>query len=196
MKNVIRSFIAIPLSNEIQAKLSQISTELQERLNGVPIRWVPVDNVHLTLKFLGDVSTSNVEMLKSVLQKEVSGHTPFEMSVGEIGAFPNVRRPRVIWVNVQAPSELIAVQHGIETQLARLGYPPEDRPFHPHLTLGRVVRTASSQDLQKIRDVFSKFQVGFLGATRVLTVNLYKSDLRPSGASYTCLYKAALTPSS
>ncbi len=193
MKSVIRSFIAIALSSEIQAKLSQVSTELQVQLKGVPVRWVPVENVHLTLKFLGEVSTANLEMLKTVLQREVAGHNPFEISAGELGAFPSLRRPRVIWVNIQAPAELTTVQHGIETQLARLGYPPEERPFHPHLTLGRVARTASSQDVQKISDVFSKYKVGFLGATRVMSINLYKSDLQPGGASYTCLHRAVLT---
>lgn len=193
MKSVIRSFIAVALSSEIQAKLSQISTELQAQLKGVPVRWAPVENIHLTLKFLGDVSTANLEMLKTTLQGDVAGHNPFEISVGELGAFPNLRRPRVIWVNVQAPAELSTVQHGIETQMARLGYPPEERSFHPHLTLGRVARTASPQDLQKMCDVFLKNKVGFLGATRVLTINLYKSELQPGGASYTCLYRAALT---
>lgn len=192
MKSVVRSFIAIALSDDIQTKLSQISNELQDRLKGVPVRWVPVANMHLTLKFLGDVSIANLEILKTVLEKEVSGHSPFEISVGELGAFPNMRRPRVIWINIQAPGELNAVQYGIETQLARLGYPAEERPFHPHLTLGRVNRTASTQDLQKICDVFSKYKVGFLGATRILTIDLYKSDLQPSGALYTCLFRAAL----
>jgi RNA 2',3'-cyclic 3'-phosphodiesterase len=193
MKSVIRSFIAIPLSSEIQAKLTQISTDLQNQLKGTPLRWVPVDNMHLTLKFLGEVSTANLEMLKMTLQGEVAGHNPFEISVGGLGAFPNLRRPRVLWVNVQAPAELAAVQRGIEMQMARLGYPPEDRPFHAHLTLSRVGRTASPQDMQKICDVISKCKVGFLGATRVLTINLYKSDLQPGGAFYTCLQKAALT---
>ncbi len=193
LKSVIRSFIAIPLSGEIQAKLTQISSDLQNQLKGTPLRWVPVENMHLTLKFLGEVSTSNIEMLKSTLQTEVAGHSPFEISVGGLGAFPNLRRPRVLWINVQAPAELTAVQHGIETQMARLGYPPEERPFHPHLTLSRVGRTASPPDMQKICDVISKYKVGFLGATRVLTINLYKSDLEPGGALYTCLQKAALT---
>lgn len=194
MKSVIRAFIAIALSSEIQAELSQISNELQSRLKGVPIRWVPVENIHLTLKFLGDVSNANLEILKSVLNKEASGHNPFEISVGELGAFPNLRRPRVIWVNIQAPGELAAIQYGIEAQMTRLGYPPEERPFHPHLTLGRVTRSASAQDLQKIFDVLSKYKVGFLGATRVLTLDLYKSDLQPGGAKYTCLHRAVLNP--
>jgi RNA 2',3'-cyclic 3'-phosphodiesterase len=193
MKSVIRSFIAIPLSSEIQAKLTQISTDLQNQLKGTPLRWVPVDNMHLTLKFLGEVSASNLEMLKTALQGEVAGHIPFEISVGGLGAFPNLHRPRVLWINVQAPAELTAVQHGIETQMARLGYPPEERPFHAHLTLSRVGRNASPQDMQKICDVISKYKVGFLGAARVLTINLYKSDLQPGGALYTCLQKAALT---
>lgn len=135
MKSVIRAFISIDLSSEIQLKLEQVSAHLRESLKDIPIRWVQVENIHLTLKFLGDVSLSNLEVLQKMLCSEVAGHVPFEISVGKLGAFPNSRQPRVIWIGVEGPSGLKAIQYGIETQMERLGYtrgtvffpPPDSR---------------------------------------------------------------------
>jgi len=189
---VIRAFIAIDLSTEIIQRLEEVAGQLKQRLTGMQIRWVPVENIHLTLKFLGDVSMTNLEVLKKILLSESSNHPTFEMSVGELGAFPSLRRPRVIWVGVTAPSELNALQHGIETETARLGYQHENRDFSPHLTLGRVSRNASSQEAHQIGQVLDSFKVGFLGATRVREVYLYRSDLRPGGAVYTRLMTALL----
>ena len=189
---VIRAFIAIDLSAEIIQRLEEVAGQLKQRLDGMQIRWVPVENIHLTLKFLGDVSMTNLEVLKKILLSESSNHPTFEMSVGELGAFPSLRRPRVIWVGVTAPSELNALQHGIETETARLGYQHENRDFSPHLTLGRISRNASSQEAHQIGQVLDSFKVGFLGATRVREVYLYRSDLRPGGAVYTRLMTALL----
>jgi 2'-5' RNA ligase len=196
MKAVIRAFIAIDLSPEIQQKMEEVSAHLRENLKEIPIRWVQVENIHLTLKFLGDVSLSNLEVLKKMLMTEVAGHVPFEISVGKLGAFPNSHQPRVIWIGVEGPSELKAVQYGVETQMERLGYTREERPFFPHLTFGRVSRNASSHDLRHIGEVLEDTRVGSLGSTQVRTINLYKSDLQPGGAVYTCLFSAPLsTPS-
>lgn len=191
--SVIRAFIAINISREIEQRLKVISGDLQQSLRGVPIRWVPIENIHLTLKFLGDVSTANLDLLKKMLEREAADHPPFEFSVGELGAFPSIRRPRVIWVSVQAPQELLALQHGIDAETARLGYPREDRPFSPHLTLGRVSRGATHDDTRKISDVLSIYKVGYIGAAQVNAVHLYRSDLKPSGAFYTAIYSAPLS---
>lgn len=190
--SVVRAFIAIDLSSEISHRLGEVTEQLQSRLKQVPVRWVPVENIHLTLKFLGDVSINNLEILKKVLSNEVSRHGPFEISVGELGAFPSQRRPRVIWVGVKAPPELIDVQRAIEAETARLGYAPDGRPFSPHLTLGRVSRNATYQDTRQISDVLAGYRVGYLGATRVESVLLYRSELRPGGAIYTPLATAHL----
>lgn len=190
---MIRAFIAIDLSPEIQRRLEEVAGQLKQHLPGVPVRWVPVENVHLTLKFLGDVSSSNLEMLKRILETEVHNHHHFEISVGELGAFPSERRPRVIWVGVEAPAELSAIQHGIEAETARLGYPAEERAFSPHLTLGRVARNATPQNINQISRVLTSYKIGFLGATRVQAVHLYRSDLGAGGAIYTQLFSAMLS---
>jgi 2'-5' RNA ligase len=190
--SVIRAFIAIEMSAEIRRGLDHVTAELKQRLKDVPIRWVPVENIHLTLKFLGDVSVSNIEMLKKILAGEAARHTGFEISVGELGAFPSTHRPRVIWVKVEAPPALAYLQAGIENETARLGYPREERSFSPHLTLGRVARNAGPADIRRIGDALEAYKVGFLGAAPVRMVNLYRSDLGPGGAVYKCLFNASL----
>ena len=190
--SVIRAFIAVDLSPEILERIEQVSLDLRARMKDVPVRWVPVENIHLTLKFLGNVSTANLEILKDILGKVVSSHCECDISVGGIGAFPKPLNPRVIWVGMEVPQELVTLQHNIEIETARLGYSREYRPFSPHLTFGRVSRNASAQDVHAIADVLENYKVGFLGATRLNTVYLYRSDLKPDGAVYTPIYSATL----
>ena len=139
-----------------------------------------------------DVSIANLELLTKILSSEAGHHSEFEFSVGELGAYPSIRRPRVVWVGVEAPPELHALQRGIETETTRLGYAREDRKFSPHLTLGRVSRGANSSAVRQISEVLSNCKVGYLGAARVRAANLYRSDLKPSGAVYTELFSAPL----
>ncbi|MFC1921912.1 RNA 2',3'-cyclic phosphodiesterase [Chloroflexota bacterium] len=190
--SVIRAFIAIDLSQGILERIDQMSLDLRSRLEKVPVRWVPAENIHLTLKFLGNVSTANLEMLKEIMGNVVSNHHECDISVGGIGAFPKTHNPRVIWVGMEVPQELISLQHNIEIETARLGYSREHRPFSPHLTFGRVSRNASSQDVRAIAEILDSYKVGFLGATRITSVYLYRSDLKPDGAVYTPIYTAAL----
>jgi 2'-5' RNA ligase len=190
--SVIRAFIAIDLSQGILERIDQMSLDLRSRLEKVPVRWVPAENIHLTLKFLGNVSTANLEMLKEIMGNVVANHHECDISVGGIGAFPKTHNPRVIWVGMEVPQELISLQHNIEIETARLGYSREHRPFSPHLTFGRVSRNASSQDVRAIAEILDSYKVGFLGATRISSVYLYRSDLKPDGAVYTPIYTAAL----
>ena len=189
---VIRAFIAVNLSPDILDRIDQVALDLKTRMDSVPIRWVPIENIHLTLKFLGNVSTANLEILKDILGKVVSSHHESDISVGGIGVFPKPHNPRVVWVGMEVPQELIALQHNIEIETARLGYSREHRPFSPHLTFGRVSRNASTQDVQIIAKILENYKVGFLGATRVRTVYLFRSDLKPEGAEYKPIYTAAL----
>ena len=191
--NAIRAFIAIDLSPEIQERLDDVISQLKERLPDISVRWVSARKVHLTLKFLGDISTSNLEMLYEIIRREAVEQSSFELSVGNLGAFPSVKRPRVIWVGIEAPSELYTLQKGIENESAHLGYARERRSFSPHLTIGRVSRNASSSEVRSLSNVLSNCKVGFLGATRVSAVHLYRSDLRPDGAVYTQLFCADLS---
>jgi 2'-5' RNA ligase len=190
--SVLRLFIAIELSPEIQAGLQQVEKSLQAQLGLLPVRWVPAKNIHLTLVFLGDVVTTQVDPLKDMLTAQVAAQPVFELEVASLGAFPSFRKPRVVWVGVSAPPDLSALQHRIAQGAARLGYPPEERPFSPHLTLGRLSKNASPEQVLKIGEVLAAGKVGSLGRMAVASVDLFRSDLQPSGAVYTRLFSATL----
>jgi 2'-5' RNA ligase len=186
--SVIRAFIAIELPAPILKCLDKVTLDLKQQLEKVPIRWVPAENIHLTLKFLGDVSEANLEVLKKILKSIGSNHHAFEISVGGLGAFPKAQYARVIWVGLEIPPELIALHHSLEIETGRLGYAREERPFSPHLTIGRVSRNPTAVNLNKLSDVLKSYKVGFLGVIQVQAIHLFRSDLQPSGAVYTKMF--------
>lgn len=190
---LLRVFIAVEIPLQIRKAVVE-QTEAVRRAVGPLIRWVPLENLHLTLKFIGEVSPANVELLSEMLSAEVKGCAPFPVQVGNLGAFPNPRRARVIWIGMQAPPILISLQHAIEAAAARLGYEADGRPFSPHLTIGRVRQQVSSAEQGQIRSALDAAHVGDLGTTMVEAVHLFKSDLQSGGAVYTRLFTAPLAP--
>jgi 2'-5' RNA ligase len=190
---VIRSFIAVELPKPIQDSLEQVILSLQAKTTNSVVRWVPARNIHLTLKFFGEVSSGNLEILVKILQTEIMRHRCFELRVSGLGAFPSIHRPRVIWVGVEAPNDLMILQRSIESETIRLGYTEEERPFSAHLTLGRISHNATPDEVRDIGLVLSETHVGPIGATRVDKVKLFRSDLEPGGAVYTPLYTIPLT---
>lgn len=187
----IRAFIAIALSPRIQKELIGVVSNLKEDLRGVPIRWVPIENIHLTLKFLGDVPSVQLEAIKQSLATEAIRHSPFEINVGELGVFPSLRRPRVLWIGVQAGHELKQLQRGVEQGMVVLGYPAEERSFTPHLTLGRLSQGISETEIGRISKIIENSKC-YLGTMLVEAIHLYRSDLLPGGAVYTRLFTASL----
>ncbi len=185
---MLRSFVAVEIPAGVQSALARSTASLQKALPKPLVRWVAPQNVHLTLKFLGDVSPANLERLAEAMKAETVTHEAFSMTVGGLGAFPTPRRARIIWVGLDAPITLTALLRGIEAVAARLGYPSENRPFSPHLTIGRVGQNVSGSDLQRIRNALEATSVGALGVVRVAAVHIFKSDLRPGGSVYTPLY--------
>ena len=192
MTSVFRSFIAIDLSPDIQEQIRDITTGLKDRMGELPVRWIPAENVHLTLKFLGDVSSANVERLAEIIRRVGRNHACFDISVGTLGVFPNIRRPRVIWLGVEAPQALYEIQRSIDQETHRLGYETKEKSFSPHLTIGRVSRGADYRELKAISETLEAETVGFLGAARVKLINLYRSDLKPGGAIYSIVYNGPL----
>lgn len=190
--DVIRTFIAVDLPPSVLEALGQVSSQLQEKLPDTPVRWVNSQKMHLTLKFLGDISKENIGMVEKILHSEASKRQAMEIGIGGIGAFPKMRHPRVIWIGIEAPTELFDLRRGIEDGVARMGYNYDKYDFTPHLTLGRISRKASARDVRTVGNVLHEFQVGFIGVARIGAVHLYRSDLHPDGAKYTCLYSAAL----
>jgi 2'-5' RNA ligase len=191
---MLRSFIAVEIPVEIQNAIAQSTASLKKGFPKPLIRWVAPQNVHLTLKFLGDVSPANLERLSGALKAEAASHEKFSITVSGLGAFPTQRRPRVIWIGLDAPPGLAALQRGVDAAAVQLGYPMEDRPFSPHLTIGRVSQTASASDLQHIHSTLESTKVGILGAVRVQAIHIFKSDLQPGGPVYTLLYTLSMKP--
>lgn len=192
---LLRAFIALEIPASIQDAIQQQTAALRRSADSSVVRWVPSNNLHLTLKFLGDVSTSNLQFVTQMLTRETSQHPSFQMEISGLGAFPNSRRPRVIWVGLRVPEVLSALARSLEAASARLGYPSEERPFSPHLTIGRVKQTVTSDGLQRIRAALESTQVGVIGRTEVNAVHLIKSDLKPTGSVYTRLFSAPLSSS-
>jgi RNA 2',3'-cyclic 3'-phosphodiesterase len=189
--SVIRAFIAIDLPPFIQQKLGEVLDQLKQP-GTEAVRWVPAKNIHLTIKFLGDVSQANLEILTKLLKSEVARFHPFEIRVGGLGAFPSMRRPRVVWIGIEAPPTLQSLQRSVEISTVQLGYAAEERPFSPHLTLGRVAHNATPEEVRQVADMLVSLKVGELGTAMVDHVRLFRSDLQPGGAIYTPLFTTAL----
>ena len=192
--DAIRAFIAIELPDAILAEVGNIEARLKPQMPPDAIRWVKADSIHLTLKFLGQVPSDQISLIMSSLRTAVVAHAPFTLEIKGAGCFPNIHRPRVVWVGVQENDHrLHALQRAVENAIAPLGYPTEIRDFTPHLTLGRLARDVRQSDQKKIGEVVEAAGVGSLGKWEVKQVALIKSDLKPSGAEYTILAEAPLT---
>ena len=192
--SLLRAFIAVEIPTKIHKEIERQTAPLRVVLSTSLVRWVPTSNIHITLKFLGDISVTQVDKLAQILNAEASQHSVFEIQFGGLGVFPNPKRPRVLWVGIQAPAELEALQSQLEAAVAKLGFPVEKRPFSPHLTIGRVKQHVSPTDIQKIRTALEETKVGALGTSTVTAVHLFKSELKPTGAVYTRLHSAPLQP--
>ena len=148
------------------------------------MRWVRPAGIHLTLRFLGDAPAEQVAAVRAGLDQAAVQCAPFELHLKNLGCFPNLRRPRVIWVGLEDPEERLGeLQKAVEEQVRSLGWEPEERTFRPHLTLGRV-RQRPPEDtwVQQPPDL------GF----RAEAIELIQSHLKPSGAEYTTLQRALL----
>jgi len=156
------------------------------------IRWVLAHNIHLTLKFLGNVPAAHIDFFKQMLTQAGKTHPQFDIQIGGLGSFPNSKRTRVIWVGLHAPASLSSLQKSIEEGASRLGYEKEARPFSPHLTLGRIRQGTNEHDLQKINNALATIQLGKIGTVRVDSVHLYQSDLNSEGSVYTKLFSIPL----
>ena len=189
--SLLRAFIAVEVPAAIRQAVCSTTASLRQEI-GTLVRWVPMENMHLTLKFLGDVSPANVDMLSQMIRAEAELFPCFELQFGGLGSFPSLKRPRVIYIGIQAPAALEALHRGIESSSRRLGYESEERGFSPHLTIGRTRQNVTATEQQTIRRLLEGITVDSLGTARVDSLHLYKSDLQPSGSVYTRLYSAPL----
>ncbi len=187
----MRSFIAIELPQFVSVALEQVQKSLRaDKLN---IRWVTSQNIHLTLKFLGDITAEMLEPVGRVLIEAASSCNPISLTAAGIGAFPGIKNPRIIWTGVSGDiPQLKAFQQSLEDGLAALGHAREKRAFKAHLTLGRVKGAVDPVKLNSALNRVRDFRTEPFSADRIC---LFRSDLKPSGPVYTKLASATLVPS-
>jgi 2'-5' RNA ligase len=178
----MRTFIAIEIPDEIKAGLTEAQRSLRDS-GAVDASWTRPEGIHLTLKFLGEVSETKVPDIMNGLRRAAEGIGPFRLEVIGMGTFPNPRNARVVWVGLSGDREKLSrLQAAVEETLSGIGFERDERPFTPHLTLGRIKYIRSRDKLltalEEVKDVH-------LPGFDVSTVSLMKSELRPSGAVYT-----------
>ena len=179
----IRCFVAVEIPEPIQELLMSVQTNLQTHIRK-GASWTKFGNFHLTLKFLGDVRPETIDMVSETIQRVADTQPPFSIEFGGVGAFPNLTRPRVIWVGVRDGASAVSqLAKTVNRELAHLGFPTDNR-FHPHLTLARL-RTAIN--LEPLKDILRKYNTINNAAMRVNEITLMQSQLHPSGAVYTPL---------
>jgi 2'-5' RNA ligase len=185
---LIRSFLAIELPRTIQKKIEEIQGDLKS--SHADVRWVSPEKIHLTLKFFGNIEESKIEPIVKSIEGPIQTTPPFSLKVKGVGAFPHLKNPRVIWMGLTSGKEnVISLQQRLEVLLEKIGFQTEDRPFHPHLTLGRV---KSNRGREELVGRMEKYREEEFGDFPVETVIFFKSDLRPSGPIYTPLKEMKL----
>jgi len=185
----LRTFIAIELSDDLKRHIYDSTKPLRDVARDV--KWVEAPNLHITLKFLGKTPEALVPQIKVSLEQALQGHRAFDMSFAGVGSFPKGKRPpRVVWVGVQAPDEILAIQRDVESAMVALDFEADERAFSPHLTIGRVKQPPRGGLLS--REIDSLSETAF-GKVRVGGISLMKSTLRPSGAVYERLFSIALS---
>jgi 2'-5' RNA ligase len=187
-KETIRTFIAIQLTQDIHDKLKRLQSDLAPSMPDV--RWTKYGNIHLTLKFLGDIQISRVDKIVDSLKEIAAQSSPFTMNLTGVGAFPNCRKPRIVWVGTEkGTDELIKLAKSVEFSMKKLGFPREKRPFRPHLTVGRI-RTLKKPDITT--KALEQCSVGKIGDMPVERLSFVKSQLNPAGSIYTSLAELPL----
>lgn len=188
MGEKIRAFIAISVPEPVLQAIVKAQETLQE--SGLDIRWVRRGGIHLTLRFLGDIDRDDVEKVRSAMWQATKLFSPFTLKGDGVGVFPDLKRPRVVWVGLSGDMEpLRALQRDLESQLNGLGFPREKRSFKGHLTMGRVKGRLDRTKLSAVLEGLGDFQTE---SFTVQSIVLFQSDLRPDGAVYSRLAEVAL----
>jgi len=187
----MRAFIAIELLPEVKDSLSRLQNQLKE--SGADVKWVEPQNIHLTLKFLGERDDKKIEKVMQILDEVAKDKNPFQIHVSSLGAFPKTDSPRVIWVGIdKGDYETKTIAKELEEKIAKIGIPKENRPFSSHITIGRTRspqnREKLVQNLRKLKDSLCGQNLEF-AATKI---TLFKSTLTPKGPIYEVLKEANL----
>ena len=188
MAETLRTFIAFRLPENIISHIRRIQEKI--KACGFRMGWVLPENIHLTLKFLGEIPKQDIDMVSQAMAETASLYSPISFSAKGIGVFPTVKRPRVLWIGLSGDTyPLIRMQKDLEERLDAVGFPKEDRGFKAHLTLGRAKGEIDPKKLVEVMEKFSKAESERFIADKLI---LFRSELRPGGAVYSELHSVDL----
>lgn len=188
----LRLFIAIEMDDALRKEMKRVQKQLQDARALSFVRWVAPQNIHLTLKFLGNTKQAQVPMLTAALERPARNIAPFQLTARGLGCFPNMRRPNNVWVGLEGDLQTAALlARRIEEECVELGFARDPHGFAPHLTLGRVKREASNDTRTVIGEFIKNAPPTTLGMIHADALHLIASDLRPSGPIYTTLARIA-----
>lgn len=184
---IVRTFVAVELPQQVKDDLVELRRELSKAGQDV-VRWVSIDGMHLTLKFLGEIPVDSVPQATAALEEAARGMAPFVVETGDLGFFPNSQRPRVFWIGLKGcVSELLRLKDNVEVALEALGFPREAREFSPHLTLARFKDMSSPEERRRFAEKAASVKLPESRRIPVEALSLMRSTLRPEGAAYSRL---------
>ena len=186
----MRLFVAVDPTDAVRAALARAQATMRDGAPHADVRWVDPKNLHLTLKFLGNVADERAGEVARAVTAAVAGHAPIALAARGLGAFPSLRRPRVVWAGLVAGvTPLRGVASALDGALVPLGFPPEARPFAAHVTLGRV---RSPKGIDRLASAITAGAALDFGGWTASDVVLYRSHLRPTGSIYEPVARIAL----
>ena len=189
----MRTFVAIEIPERLKLSLDRSLEEIRSGLRYGLIRWVRLESMHLTLKFLGEIELEQVHAAQKVLDQVAEKFSSFSLQIAGFGCFPNFSRPRIVWVGFNPEGgDLPRLQSELASRLEIIGFEPEQRGYHPHLTLGRVRKGLSGSDIKQLSGWAQEAQIGTVGSFEVDATSLIRSVLQPDGAVYSNLHVARL----
>ncbi len=184
----MRTFFCIELLDEVTSRLKDIIASFANNTEA-KVNWVDEENLHITMKFLGDIDQNKVETIKEKSKKAVGSVTPFPMTLDKVGVFPNLRRLRVIWVGSnEEPEEIHKLNQNLEEELEKIGFEPEGRKYIPHITLGRVKERNQSK-VKPLANQVESYKIKEPIQAEAEGLTLMESKLTPEGPIYTPVFK-------
>lgn len=184
----MRLFVAVDFPRDLRERMLEVTRPVRSK--DLPLRWLGVDQLHLTLKFLGEVSRDDLAQARGILEGVASDYRPFKVSFRGMGAFPTLRSPRVVWLGVEPVLELRSAKHDLEHAYARMGIDRETRAFRPHITVARVRGSSGAGTLRRLESLAQ--EVTLEEEYHVEELHLVRSHLRREGAEYETIHVAPL----
>jgi len=189
----IRSFIALEIPKNIISQIRQVQNDIKAydfKAHDIKIRWSRPENIHLTLSFLGDIDESQILMAKNAIKVSSTQYTPLNLSAKRVGVFPNMKRPKVLWIGLGGQIDILsAIQKKLNQNLERSGFNIEKRPFKGHLTIGRIKGGKLPGLFGDVINQYNDFKTENFICREVV---LFNSDLKPTGPVYNRLFSAEL----